>query len=450
MRILPLLALPLLAGCTANTGRLTGSEGPLPLERTQWSASELNPHGAQRLVRTHQGDVLLVRQGKLDRLRGKAIAWSSAQVVGRTLYTRDKDRLVARRISGSYLGKATTVTQRPGLRSFLVTPEGTFLADSQTLVHRSQAQETSPTLVRARVEHMAWDAPRGLLWTVQSEPFAVVEALTPRGESRYVLPLPLELEGASVEILCSGDLVAIYAHDRPLSAGLLVRPKTGHCWTLRGGPRPAHTEGSNPTLIVPPGREVEGRITLDTVATEFGFGRLAPLERGFLLIDDERTAGGPSLSEIRDAGSDAAPRHFRREVPGGWPRAVQVVAWDDEGVTLIAGRRLLRITPDDQSSRRLSGTAWSVFARVMNSALTLPLTVYEVGVALGMNAAAGSVATVVSPLALVFGDPDDFVTCFTAGVWLPLGGTFDLIDNTLLPVLPVSELDLTPSNGDTE
>ncbi|MBL4850338.1 MAG: hypothetical protein JKY65_32885 [Planctomycetes bacterium] len=446
MRTLPALAalgiLVSTTGCTATFTRLSGTEGPFELRPDDVTYRELGRTGSTRLLaRNGPGGLLVLQGGKARKVSNGDSAFSPrlAQIMGDKVVYRRGNGLFERRV-GDAARHERKVLELPGLRRYLVTPDRVFVADDHTLYQAAYPKpdaEPQPFL-SSRVEALAWDPIRRLIWVTQSEPFAVIEALDPgTRDSRYLVPLPLELEGGDLEILFSGGNVAIYAHDRPLQAGLLVQPRSGHVWQLCGGSeRPPSAHGEGPRVLSPPGRLIQGRISR-ALSGEPTFGRLAPWGSDrFLVLDDQETGFGPSIGVLAaSTESDTPPTLRNLEVPEDWPRAIQGLGWDEEGVTLVANNQILRVTSKDFRDRKIHAHPGLLARRFLNILFWVPLTALETAGAFAVNSLVASVAVPLSPIALAVGQPEVFGVMITSPIWLPFGGTFGL------PTLATTERD---------
>lgn len=297
-----------LTGCKVGTISTFDGDWPLrplpvvlPTEHARGPAGDALVRGGSWPL---DGDAVLLADGEahsLDRLAGAG----DPQPLGRTLYSRLGEQIQARRLprNGGAVGPPQPVCTVAGLRLYRPLPDGRLLAanDAGVLLIEGDRQRS---IWRGEAEAVAWDATREAAWIVARAPLATIDCVrVDDGELLLRSPLPVELDSPNVEVLLSGGDAVVYAHDRPLAAGLLISPDAlaittlgralpsaglgADPWPEHGGAPPltrvALAEGEWPPVLTPPGRFDGERLRLFQ-ATGPARGRVAPFPGGRFLV----------------------------------------------------------------------------------------------------------------------------------------------------------------------
>jgi hypothetical protein len=206
---------------------------------------------------------------------------------------------------------------------------------------------------------LAIDPVRRRVWIVERTDLKVIDCVS-EAEGRVLLrvPLPPELDSASVRIVVSGESAAIYALDKPLEHALLVEPARGASIPLlattqnqvKGG---SCDDGSVPLLITPPAYHQPARTTQQEhpvfsigngAEGEAPTGRVVPFPGDrFLVLDTRSDFTVTLIANVNEPGSP--PLRSTQQAPSDWPRTVEGIGWDETGVVLASGDQRLLVTP---------------------------------------------------------------------------------------------------------
>jgi hypothetical protein len=266
-------------------------------------------------------------------------------------------------------------------------------------------------------------------WIAARAPLAVIDRVAlASGEVTLRVPLPLELDGPSLQLVVGQPIpsprqhaVVAYAHDRPLDAALVIAPAAGVALPLHphAGASPGVADlDATPALLVPPGKTEDGRLRLgdDPGAT---FGRIAACPGGAFLAIERR---GGDL-ELRRFG---APVTGSREVgfaavhlPEGWSTAVQAVGWDADGVVLASSRDVLRLRRGGATELDGGATAGDHLRHGLNYVLAGTTCLVETTTAITINTVLVTPVVPLAPMALALGSPLGCGAMLTAPLWAP-------------------------------
>lgn len=446
-------------GC--RVGSLQALDGEWPIgpaaqaAPTPWTECGGGPGRA--LVRAGHGTYRLITPTDSRRLRCRANL-TDARVVGDVLY-----RLRGRAVTSQALddlddaGAARTLTHVEGARDLDATP-GADAADpgddllvvvGDGAVYSLTPRAAARALWEGDALAVAIDARRRAVWIAARAPLAVIDLVDlASGEVRLRVPLPIELESASLTLVVGPQAVVAYAHDRPISSALLVAPERGLALPLRARPpeadaptglaaageaglparlRPGlHEPEASPPLCSPPGVLVDGhRLSLggDPGAT---FGRVAPLPDGRFLVVEVGSDGVRLASLHVAAGDDRAVlRLDPLTPPGAWSGRVEAAAWDAEGAVLISSQDLLRVTRAGLVLEPGRRTLRGGLRRATNYALASTIALVEATTALTINTLICAPLLPLSPLPLFMGEPAASLFMLSAPLWLPTAIAFD-------------------------
>ncbi len=423
-----------LSGCHVGMYSSLDGSGPIPpRDPARFLYHEVGdgPAGALVLAKHgSQGDLLILANGKERRFELKH-AIRDAQVTAGGLYSRKGGRVLRRELDHPKR-EPVLVAELAGLRGFRVAPGGdAFLLTSPRGVVL-QERNRQRTIYDGDPLAVAWDSDRKAVWIASRKPLAVIDCVRLDDlELLHRVPLPLELESPSLQITLSGEHLMVHAYDRPLEAALLISPAVGRATSLGNvwGLRTPVDSGS-PPLIPLRGEQVGERLSVQKEKGNMHFGHVAAYPGGrFLVADNRRSGAGPSLSVVRGLGSGSEPP-FPSSVncPGDWPRVLQGMASDEDGVTLVSGPYLLRVTPRGCSPEDPRASPGDFVRRTFNVLFNLPLAALEVAVFLPANSAL-SVLAVPFGIAFFALEPSkDTAFIVTAPLWFPVAATFNLLD----------------------
>lgn len=435
-----------LTGCQIGSLRALGEDWPIrripPSPPAPWVERGGGAGGA--LVRTGGGRYRVVTSEGQERLRESADL-AGAQLSGRFLYRVVGEEVRRERWDGGELERSVVVARIVGARDVSVDPgrSSDYAHDDVVLVSGDGAVYVATKTDPARVLWtgdalaVALDPTRKVAWIAGAAPLPVIDAVDlETGEVRVRVPLPLELETPSLQLVVGPRALIAYAHDRPIASALLVVPEAGLALPLRprDGALPGRADtDALPALIVPPG-VIDGVSERLSFGGDPGdsFGRLALLPDGdFLLVEDGRD--GLRVAKLGVPGApDAALRQSVVTPPREWSGRVEAVGWDEDGAFVVSSRDVLRFgrkSEQDLTACRQEGS----FGRGIGGAVRVGANyvvgglvfVVEATTAIALNTAISTLAVPLGPI-VFFGHPPAGIAMTFAPVWWPVAHAFDI------------------------
>lgn len=251
-------------------------------------------------------------------------------------------RLVEHRITGESLDAGELIATVEGARLFA--RDGSDLAVATPGLVVAGRADALRGVWQGDAAALAVDSQRRRVWVVGRGELRAIDCVDlDQGQVLFRVPLPSELDSASVRIVLSGESAAVYALDRTIEGALLVSPRTRRVIPLlamssnqvQGG---SCDDGSVPPLIVPaeqpPPAPAPQR---DAWAPPAPLGRIAPYpgER-FLVIGTHGQWGRLAVSVVANQNEPGvAPLRFAPTLPEGWT-VTEGVGWDETGVVLTS------------------------------------------------------------------------------------------------------------------
>lgn len=423
-------------GCQVGSIHALDGEWPIPprsrVQPAAWSDRGGGAGGA--LARTGPGTYRLVTSKGSRTLKSHADL-TGARVVGEALYRVQRDEVLRQPVGDLDDADETEKLARiEGARDLDVFA-GDDLEDAEDDVLVVSGEGAVYTVDRRGARSLwegdalavAADRGRRAVWIAARTPLAVIECVDlESGDVRLRLPLPVELESASLVLVVGPRGVVAYSHDRPISSALLVDPTLGIALPLR--PRddaPGLTAGSFepaacPPLCSPPGVLVEGgeRLALggDPGKT---FGRIAALPDGAFLIV-ESGPQGLTLGRVLPPAAGAQRLTLQTSTPPeAWSGRVDAIGWDADGAVLASSHDTLRVAAGYEHEDRRRGGFRDAVRRGTNYVLASSIALVETTTALTINAVIVAPLVPLSPFGLLLGGPLVGGGMLTAPLWLP-------------------------------
>lgn len=407
------------SGCVGTVSRSDG-EGPLPRSLTSADGHfeevgggaggvVLRDRGTSHyLLATSRSVVPLGAAGNLTPdLTGARWAGSALYV----LHGTDLERRALE--GGDWLAKPETVAKVEGARAFAVLEGAAPGADTLAIVHPGEVLAgragALATLWQGEAIAVDLDPVRAACWIVGHAPLATIDCVSlDDGRVLFRVPLPRELESASVRVVRSGKGVAVYALDRPIEAALLLSPEAGVARRLVKSEgledaRGSFDDASLPPLLLPPGRFEDERLSTGLPPESARHtGRVVCMGLGrFAVIDDRRSDEGLRIEVVTTPEHPAdSPQRVTYGVPEGWPRAVESVGWDEGGAFVTSGDRRL-VLGRMNAEIALSHPTGEALRHGANHAINGVLLVGEVGATVVVTGGVVGLVLVAIPVALV-------------------------------------------------
>jgi hypothetical protein len=423
-------------GCQVGSIHALDGEWPIParsqVRPAPWTDRGGGPGGA--LARTGPVTYRLVTSKGSRTLKSRADL-TGARVVGETLYRVGQDEVLRQDLDDLDDADETEPLARiEGARDLDVFAGGDLEdAEDDVLVVSGEGavytvdRRGARSLWEGDALAVAADPGRKAVWIAARAPLAVIECVDlESGDVRLRVPLPVELESASLVFVVGPRGVVAYSHDRPISSALLIDPRLGVALPLRArDDAPVLSAGSFepsawPPLCTPPGVVVEGgeRLALggDPGKT---FGRIAALPDGAFLIV-ESGPQGVMLGRVLPPAAGAQRLTLQTSTPPPeWSGRVDAIGWDAEGAVLASSQDTLRVAADHELDDHRGRGARDVLRRGANYALAGTIAVVETTTALTLNTILVSPLVPLSPFALLLGEPQAFGAMVLAPVWMP-------------------------------
>lgn len=443
-RILAVVGLVGTTGCQVGSIHALDGEWPIPpgvqVQPAAWTDRGGGTGGA--LARTGPNTYQLITSKGARKLKSHADL-SGARVVHEALYRVRRDEVVRQDLGDLDDEEAVESLARiEGARDLDVFA-GADAEDPQDDIAVVSAEGAVYT-VGSRGARSLWegdalavaaDRPRKAVWIAARTPLAVIECVDlETGDVRLRLPLPVELESASLVFVVGPRGVVAYSHDRPISSAVLIDPVLGIALPL-GARAQAEVAGlcaasyepaAWPPLCTPPGVLVEGgeRLALggDPGKT---FGRIAPLPDGTFLIV-ESSPQGVTLGRVLPPSAGAQQLTLQTsDPPEEWSGRVDAIGWDGDGAVLASSHDTLRVAAGYQHEDHRRGGARNVIRRGTNYVLASTIALVESTTAVTFNTIIMAPLVPLSPFALLLGEPEAFAVMVSAPLWLPWVVAFD-------------------------
>lgn len=423
-------------GCQVGSIHALDGEWPIPprvhAQPPAWKDRGGGAGGA--LARTGPATYQLITSRGARKLKSHADL-TGARVVGETLYRVRLGEVVRQDLSDlDDEDEAESLARIEGARDLDVFAgaDAEDPADDVVVVSGEGAVYT----IGARGARSLWEGDalavaadrwRKAVWIAARTPLAVIECVDlETGDVRLRLPLPLELDSASLVFVVGPRAVMAYSHDRPISSAVLIEPVVGVALPLGSregvaGLSPASFEPAAwPPLCTPPGVLVEGgeRLALggDPGTT---FGRIAALpDGGFLIVESSQV--GVTLGRVMPGGAGTQRLTLQTSTPPEeWSGRVDAIGWDARGVVLASSHDTLRVAGGYDLEDRRRGKVRNAVRRGTNYVITSTIALVETTTALAINTLLVSPLVPLSPFGLLTGEPAIAAIMFTAPLWLP-------------------------------
>ncbi|MDF1667133.1 MAG: hypothetical protein P1V97_35645 [Planctomycetota bacterium] len=332
--MLLLLLIFLSTGCQVGDIAKFDGTGPIAVESRPvgWKAYGGGEHGAlvkssSETDRYAQVSFSKQRNFKFDKPLGGALSTSDGLIRhdGAAVYHHKINRLGIS--EGRLLTKSKNIQEIDYQESTLAlrTPKGVFIKKPKGKLDHFYK---GPSLA------LSLDMPRNALWIIKKVPGAVLEYWDlEKRELKLRIPLPAGLKSSRLKIARSKSLIAVYAHDRPLSNALFINGTKHEVISfsdITDGKAPTRsiTRKDPPFLIL---NSQKGGKRIRSPKKTPSFGRIIGFNSGEFAVLHSR----PRQQEFKVTIVDRQFKARVQQIPQSWPRHFDAIAWDDNGIVFI-------------------------------------------------------------------------------------------------------------------